>query len=94
MEIITTITGQGFTKDMYERLRRGVDWDAEPVDGWLSHAVYFDEGGIHITNMWVSIQHMQDAFATRLGPVMRKIGIPLPHVQIHETFNMSVFQAN
>ena len=95
MEIITTITGQGFTQDMYERLRQGVEWDTEPVDGWLAHAVYFDEsGGIHMTNMWVSIEHMQNGFATRLGPVMKRIGIPPPRVEIHETFNMSVFQAN
>ena len=33
MEIITTITGQEFTEDMYERLRQGVEWDTEPVDG-------------------------------------------------------------
>ena len=64
----------------------------DPVDGWLAHAVYWDEsGGIHITNMWVSIEHMQNAFATRLGPVMRSIGIPPPHGEVHETFNLSVF---
>jgi hypothetical protein len=92
MEIITTITGQGFTKEMYQRLRQGVNWDGEPVDGWLAHAVFFDDSdGIHMTNMWVSVEHMQSAFATRLGPVMRKIGIPPPHVEVHETFNLSVF---
>ena len=48
MEIITTLVGQGFTQDMYERLRQGVNWDGDPVDGWLAHAVYWDEsGGIH-----------------------------------------------
>ena len=93
MAIVATITGREFTKDMYQRLRQGVDWDGERIDGWLAHSVYFDQyGGIHMTNMWVSIEHMQDAFATRLGPVMRKIGIPPPHVDVHETFNMSVFQ--
>ena len=92
MAIIATLVGQGFTQDMYERLRQGVNWESDPVDGWLAHAVYWDQsGGIHITNMWVSIEHMQNAFATRLGPVMRDIGIPPPRGEVHETFNLSVF---
>ena len=63
------------------------------MDGWLPHAVYWDEsGGSHITNMWVSIEHIcRTLFATRLGPVMRSIGIPPPHGEVHETFNLSVF---
>ncbi len=92
MAIITTLVGQGFTQDMYERLGQGVNWDGDPVDGWLAHAVYWDESdGIHITNLWVSIEHMQNAFATRLSPVMRSIGIPPPRGEVHETFNLSVF---
>ncbi len=92
--IITTLTGRGFTIDMYKRLRQGVNWDGEPVDGWLAHAVRWDESDvIHMTNMWVSVEHMQKGFATRLGPVMRKIGIPPPHGEVHETFNLTVFQA-
>ena len=94
MEIITTIVGQGFSEDMYEKLRQGVNWDDEPVDGWIAHVVYFDEaGGIHMTNIWESAQHMQVAFANRFGPVMRRIGIPPPYVEVNEIFNLSVFQA-
>ena len=93
--IIAHFTGEGFTQNMYQRLRVGVNWDNDPVEGWLAHAVYFDDaGGIHMTNMWVSIEHMQHAFATRLGPVMRRIGIPPPRAEVHETFNLSVFEAN
>ena len=90
--IITTITGEGFTQEMYQRLRQGVDWETEPVDGWIVHAVRWDESGaIHMTNIWESIEHMQSGFATRLGPVMRRIGIPPPHVEVHSTFNVNVF---
>jgi len=35
---------------------------------------------------------MQTAFATRLGPVMRKVGIPPPRGEVHETFNVNVFE--
>ncbi len=48
--IIATLTGDGFTQDMYQRLRQGVEWDTEPVGGWIVHAVYWDDScGIHMT---------------------------------------------
>ena len=91
--IIATLTGEGFTQDMYQRLRQGVKWETEPVDGWIVHAVHWEESGrIQITNIWESIEHMQDAFATRLGPVMRRIGIPPPRGEVHQTFNVNVFE--
>ena len=91
--IITTITGRGFTQDLYQRLRLEVGWETEQVDGWLVHAVRFDaSGGIHMVNIWQSIEQMQEAFASRLGPAMRKIGIPAPRVEVHSTFNVNVFQ--
>ena len=93
--IIATLTGEGFTQDMYQRLRQGVKWETEPVDGWIVHAVRWDESGrIHITNIWESIEHMQTAFATRLGPVMRKVGIPPPRGEVHETFNVNVCETS
>ncbi len=91
--IIATLTGDGFTQDMYQRLRQGVEWDTEPVDGWIVHAVYWDDsGGIHMTNIWESPEHNRAGFATRLGPVMRRIGIPPPQDEVHRTFNVNVFK--
>jgi hypothetical protein len=40
---MATLTGVGFTQDMYQRLRREVGWEKDPIDGWLVHAVYWDE---------------------------------------------------
>ncbi len=91
--IIATLTGDGFTQDMYQRLRQGVAWETEPVDGWIVHAVYWDDsGGIHMTNIWESPEHNRTGFATRLGPVMRRIGIPPPQGEVHRTFNVNVFR--
>ena len=51
--IIASFTGIGFTKDMYDRLRKEVDWETEPIDGWMVHAVRFDESGdLHMINIW------------------------------------------
>ena len=63
--IIAIFTGKGFTKDMYERLRQEVGWEADPPDGWIMHAVGFDESGeLHMTNIWESSEKMSEAFVS------------------------------
>ena len=85
-------TGKVFTKEMYERLRQEVGWETEPIDGWLMHAVCFDDSGdIRMTNIWESTEKMEDGFVSRLMPVMRKIGIPPPQAEIYPVHNLNVF---
>ena len=56
------------------------------------HAVHFDESGeVQMVNVWDSLDKMSEAFRYRLGPVMRKIGIPQPHVEVHDAYNVNVF---
>jgi hypothetical protein len=92
MAIMAIFTGNGFTKDMYERLRQEVGWETEPIDGWISHAVGFDDSGeLHMINIWESTDKMHDAFVSRLMPVMQKIGIPPPQAVIYPVHNVNVF---
>ena len=92
MAIIAIFTGKGFTKDMYKRLRQEVGWEADPLDGWIMHAVGFNESGeLHMVNIWESTEKMHDAFESRLMPVMRKIGIPEPRVEVYPAYNVNVF---
>jgi hypothetical protein len=44
-----------------------------------------------MVNVWDSLDKMSEAFRYRLGPVMRKIGIPQPHVEVHDAYNVNVF---
>ncbi len=93
MKIIAIITGKGFTKDMYETLRQEVRWETEQIDGWIMHAVRFDESGdIHMINIWESTEKMSEAFVSRLMPVMKKIGIPEPQVKVYPAYNVNVFK--
>ena len=92
MAIIAIFTGKGFTKDMYDRLRKEVNWENNPIEGWIIHSVCFDESGdIRMTNIWESIEKMKEGFATRLGPVMKKIGIPKPHAEIYPAYKVDIF---
>ncbi len=93
MTVIAILTGKGFTKDMYETLRQEVRWETEPIDGWIVHAVRFDESGdLHMVNIWESREKMSEAFASRLGPVMRKIGIPAPQAEVFPAYNVNVLK--
>ena len=92
MTIMAIFTGKGFTKDMYERLRKEVGWETEPIDGWIMHAACFDElGDIRMTNVWESTEKMTEGFVSRLMPVMQKIGIPEPRVEVYPAHNVNVF---
>ncbi len=95
MPIIAIFTGKGFTKDMYERLRQEVGWETEPIDGWMVHAVRFDESGeLHMINIWESTKKMEEGFVSRLMPVMQKIGIPPPLAELFPAHNVNVFTTN
>ncbi|MCZ6615408.1 MAG: hypothetical protein O6920_06485 [Chloroflexi bacterium] len=77
---------------MYDTLRQEVKWEAEPIDGWIMHAVRFDEfGDIHMINIWESTEKIQEGFVSRLMPVMKKIGIPEPRVEVYPAYNVNVF---
>ena len=85
--------GKGFTKKLYEKLRQEVGWETKPIDGWIFHAASFDESGdIHRINVWESIEKMEEGFASRLVPAMKKLGIPKPEVEIYTTHNVNVFK--
>ena len=95
MAIIAIFTGNGFTKDMYERLRQEVGWETEPIDGWIMHAVRFDETGeLHMINIWESTEKMEEGFVSRLMSVMQRIGIPAPQVEVYPAHNVNVFTTN
>ena len=91
MAIIAIFTGKGFTKDMYEMPRQEVEWETEPIDGWIIHAVCIDQSGnIRMTNICESSQNMKDGFVSRFIPVMQRIGIPEPRAEVYPAHNVNV----
>ena len=45
MAILAIVTGDGFTKQMYEQLRKEVDWEHKHPAGVIFHAASFDNSG-------------------------------------------------
>ena len=92
MAIIAIFRGDGFTKEMYDKLREEVNWENQKIDGWISHAVGFDESGeLHMVNIWESKGKMSEAFSNRLFPVMQKLGIPAPYAEIYPAYKIATF---
>jgi len=92
MPIIAIFTGNGFTKKMYDALRKEVNWENEKVDGWIAHVVRFDDSGqLHMINIWESRDKMSIAFRARFFPIMQKIGIPEPFAEIYPAYKVDIF---
>jgi hypothetical protein len=48
MAILAIVTGDGFSKQMYEQLRKDVDWEHKHPTGVIFHAASFDNTGNNI----------------------------------------------
>jgi hypothetical protein len=93
MAILCMFTGEGFTKEMYEQLRKEVDWEHNHPTGELFHAVGFDKSGhIHVTDIWESEEDFNNFLDTKLKPTLEKINAPMPTGDVYPIYNMNVFQ--
>jgi hypothetical protein len=93
MAILAIFTGDGFTKQMYEELRKEVDWEHNHPTGVIFHAASFDNSGnIRVADIWESEQDLNNYFNNKLKPVMEKINAPLPKGEIFQIHNMNAYQ--
>lgn len=95
MPILAIFYGQGFTKDMYEALRKEVKWEQRLADGGVFHAAGFDKSGdIHVADVWESEEAMNNFVSNRLAPAFQKLNIPMPKVDIYPAHNINVHPKN
>lgn len=91
MSILAIFYGKGFTKNMYEALRKEVKWESQLADGGIFHAAGFDDSGdLHVADVWKSEQDMNNFVSSRLAPGMQKLNIPMPEVKIYPAHNVNV----
>jgi hypothetical protein len=65
----------GVTPDQYEEARAKVDWEGNRPDGAVLHVVGFEEGAVHVTDVWESPEQFQRFVEERLMPAVQEIGI-------------------
>jgi hypothetical protein len=93
MAILGIFTGEGFTKQMYEQLRKEVNWEHNHPAGVILHAAGLDSSGnIQVADIWESEQDLNNFISSRLKPAMEKINAPMPKGEIFPIHNVNAFQ--
>jgi hypothetical protein len=94
MAILAIFTGDGFTKQMYEELRKEVGWEHNPPADVILHAASFDNSGnIRVADIWESEQDLDNYFNNKLKPVMERLNAPMPKREIFRIHNINAFQS-
>jgi hypothetical protein len=93
MAILAIFTGNNITKQMYETLRKEVDWEHKHPAGVILHAAGFDNSGnnVRVADIWESEEELNNFVSSRLLPVMQKGGVPAPNVEIFQINDVSVY---
>ncbi len=93
MPILVIFTGNNITKQMYESLRKEMDWEHNSPKGALFHAAVFDDSGntVHVANVWESEEDLNSFVGRRLMPYMINNKIPEPNVEIFQVNDVSAF---
>jgi hypothetical protein len=93
MAILTIFTGDGFTKQMYEELRREVDWEHNLPTGIIFHAAGFDNlGNLRVADIWESEDDLNNYFNNKLKPAMERINAPMPKGEITPIHNVNAYR--
>ena len=93
MAILAIFTGNNITKQMYEALRKEVDWEHNHPAGVILHAAGFDESGnnVRVADIWESEEQLNNFVSSRLMPVMQKGQVPAPKVEIFQINDVSAY---
>ena len=89
MTILAIVTGEGMTKEMYERLRKEVNWEGNPPPGVIFHAASFDSSGnLRVADIWESEEQLNNFANTRLMPYLQKANVSPPKGEIFPIHNV------
>ena len=92
MAILAIVTGQGLTKQMYDELRKEVDWEHNRPTGIIFHAAGFDNSGnLRVADIWESEQDLNNFFNNVLKPAAEKINAPMPKGEIFPIHSVSTW---
>ena len=95
MAVLVFVTGEGFTKEMYEKTRKEVDWEHKHPPGGVLHACSFDKSGktIKIADVWESEADFMKFVQSRLQPVFEKNKFNPPKWEIFQIHNINAYPA-
>jgi hypothetical protein len=93
MAIMAVFTGK-VTAAEYDAVRKATDWEGNPPQGGVLHVAGFDEqGDLHITDIWESMDDFQAFAQNHLGPVMEKLKVTMPDAAFYPIRNVNAYPA-
>ncbi len=93
MPILVIFTGNNITKQLYEKLRKEVDWEHQHPSGLILHAAAFDDSGnnVHVTDIWESEKDLNNFVSKKLMPIMQDNRVPIPNVEMFQINDVSAY---
>lgn len=91
MAVMALISGDGVTREIYEQLRREVNWEGNQPTGGMFHVAGFGDRGVRVVDIWASEQDFNNFAKTRLAPALQKRNVPLPKPEFIQIHNINVF---
>ena len=93
MAIMAFVTGK-ISRFQYESLRNEVRWEQDPPSGLVIHAASFDAADrIHVADVWETKEEMAGFFEERLGPALKRLGIPALESVTYPVHNVDAYEA-
>ena len=90
MAILAIFTGIGISKQQYDNAIKTLDWEKEWPSGMVIHSSGFDDAGnAHAVDVWTSADALNEYVTKRLVPVMQRLNIPPPKVDIYPAHNIN-----
>ena len=97
MAVLMIMTWDGVTVEQYEAARRVVNWEGDVPAGAQFHVAAFEDGRLHVTDVWESGEAFDDFVRSRLMPGVQQVGIEgAPETAVYPVHNLfaPAFQAS
>lgn len=91
MAIMVLINADGVSKEIYEQLRKEVNWEGNPPQGGMLYAAGIGNKGMRVVDIWSSAQEFNNFINKRLKPALEKRNAPLPQPEIIQIHNINYF---
>ena len=90
MSFVLKFTPSGFTAAKYDEVVKKLnDAGAGAPKGRSYHVCYGDPSGVHVTDIWDSMENFQ-AFGETLVPIMQSIGVDPGQPDVQQVHNIIV----
>ncbi|MXM64925.1 hypothetical protein GR925_16130 [Streptomyces sp. HUCO-GS316] len=75
MAVVLSLHWAGVTPEQYDAVRDTVRWEDQVPAGLFLHVAWFEEGVLHVTDVWGAQADFERFFAERLATAVKSAGI-------------------